>query len=122
MAGRRILVMDDEPNLRKVLSARLKANGFEVVTAEDGEDGIRKALEDPPALAIIDMAMPKKNGYQVCRALRAHALTKKLPIILLSAWVRSKEGEADELADVYMTKPFEAAELLRTIRGLLGNS
>ncbi len=119
MAKKKILVADDERMILKVIESRLKANHYDVVTAEDGEAAIDKAFKAKPDLIILDLAMPKKNGYQVSAELRKHPETKDIPIIILSAWVRDKAGENTAVADLYVNKPFEAEHLLASIKMLL---
>lgn len=120
----KILVADDEKMILKLIEARLKANKFDVATAENGVVALEKIKTFKPDLIILDLAMPEKNGYQVCRELRGtpeYAPYKKIPIIILSAWVRDKVGEDKALADAYVSKPFEPEKLLTEIRFLLEN-
>lgn len=119
MAKKKILVADDEKMILKVIESRLKANHYDVVTAEDGEEALNKAFKVKPDLIILDLAMPRKNGYQVSGELRKHPETRDIPIIILSAWVRDKAGENTALADLYVNKPFEAEHLLASIKKLL---
>lgn len=121
MAKKKILIADDEKMILKVIESRLKANRYDVVTAEDGEEALAKIFKVRPDLIILDLAMPKKNGYQVSSEVRKHPETAHIPIVILSAWVRDKAGENTALADVYVTKPFEAEHLLEVIRKLLDN-
>lgn len=124
MAKIKIVVADDEKMILKLIEARLKANKFDVATAENGVIALEKIKSFKPDLIILDLAMPEKNGYQVCRELRGtpeYAPYKKIPIIILSAWVRDKVGEDKALADAYVAKPFEPEKLLTEIRFLLDN-
>jgi len=120
----KILIADDEKIILKLVETRLKANRFDVVTAQDGVEALEKIKSTLPDLIILDLAMPLKNGYQVCHDLRGnpvYAAYKKIPIIILSAWVRDKVGEEKALADAYISKPFEPEQLLSEIRYLLEN-
>ncbi len=119
MTKKKILVADDEKMILKVIESRLKANHYDVVTAEDGEIALEKVFKSKPDLIILDLAMPKKNGYQVSAELRKNPETKDIPIIILSAWVRDKAGENTAVADLYINKPFEAEHLLASIKMLL---
>ena len=121
MANQTILVADDSPTeLRMVVSA-LQNRGYQIVTAADGEEAIEKASRDLPRLAILDIIMPKKNGFQVLRHIRSTPETKEMKIILLS----SKNQESDKFwglkqgADEYMTKPFEDAALVEMVAKLM---
>ena len=117
-----LLVIDDDPDQRRFLERTLQAAGYRVVTASDGESGLAAARSLTPDLVILDVMMPRLNGYQTCRALRADAATAGKPILLLTA-----KDEATDLywarevgADAFLTKPVELADLLSTIDGLAG--
>ena len=120
----RILVVDDEAPIVKVVSKRLEIEGFAVSVATDGEDGIRKARAEQPALILLDLMMPKMNGFEACTALKSDPATRQIPIIILSA----KTQEEDERralacgADAYFKKPFQAPLLMDGIRKLLARS
>jgi DNA-binding response OmpR family regulator len=117
--SRRILVIDDEPQMLLGLRDNLELDGYEVLTAADGEEGLAKALSTQPDLVILDLMLPRKSGFDVCRELRARAVGT--PIVMLTA--RSQETDKVlglELgADDYLTKPFSIAELLARIRAVL---
>src|SRR5579884_97389 len=111
----RILLVEDEEDLRMTLSDRLKAEGYALETASDGEDGLRKATQNSHDLIILDVMLPKKNGFDVCRDVRNAGIAA--PIIMLTA-----RGQlVDKVlglkigADDYLTKPFEVLELLARI-------
>jgi two-component system KDP operon response regulator KdpE len=114
----RILVVDDEPEIRRAVGRALTARGFDVETAEDGEKGLAKVAEFAPDLIVLDLNMPRLDGMSVCRRIRTWS---QVPIIILS--VREDESdkvEALELgADDYLTKPFGTNELLARVRALL---
>src|ERR1041384_2332105 len=115
----RILVIEDEPQMLLGLRDNLELEGYEVVTASDGEDGLAKAISTAPDLVILDITLPRKNGFEVCRELRARA--NPTPVVMLTA--RSQETEKVlglELgADDYVTKPFSITELLARVRAVL---
>ena len=121
MANQTILVADDSPiELRMVVTA-LQNKGYQIVTAGDGEEAIEKVTRELPRLAILDIIMPKKNGFQVLRHIRSSPETKEMKILLLS----SKNQESDKFwglkqgADAYMTKPFEDDVLIETVAKLM---
>lgn len=119
--GKRILVVDDESNIVQMLETRLKAKGFEVISAATGEEALSRVKKDHPDLVILDVMMPPPNGFQVCRTLKDDSDLKKIPIILLTA----KSTESDKFwgleagADAYVTKPYNADDLLTKVRTLL---
>ncbi|MBI2095332.1 MAG: response regulator [Candidatus Omnitrophica bacterium] len=117
----RILLVDDEPNIIKVVGRRLEAEGFEVIPAMDGESAFEKARSGKPDLVILDLMLPGLNGYEVCRLLKAGAGTWNIPVIMLTARVQeSDEARGFECGtDAYIGKPFRARELLDKIRQLL---
>jgi two-component system KDP operon response regulator KdpE len=114
----RILVIDDEPNITRVLRGSLSAQGYDVRTANDPEEGLRTFKEWPPDLVITDLMMPGISGVEVCRAIRANSA---VPILVLSVreHERSKVEALDAGADDYITKPFGIQELLARVRAHL---
>ena len=118
MSGRRILVVDDEPAIRRTLRANLSARGYEVLALETGEEALRAAAEWRPDLVMLDLMLPGLSGLEVCRALRAESA---VPILVLSARgeERTKVRALDLGADDYLTKPFGMDELLARVRALL---
>jgi DNA-binding response OmpR family regulator len=114
----RILIVDDEADLVSVLRIGLEIEGFEVLDAADGEEGLRRAREERPSLMVLDLMLPKLDGYKVCRALKFDERYKSLPIFILSA----RSGEQDRRlaldmgADAFVTKPYDMAELVAKIR------
>lgn len=121
MKPTRILIAEDEPNLRDVLRFQLEAAGFEVIEARDGQQALEYAWSQQPDLVLLDVMMPRLDGYEVCRRLRAAFETRTVPIIMLTA----KSEVADKLtgltdgANDYVTKPWEHRELLLRIRNIL---
>ena len=116
-----ILIIDDEQDMLDLLRPRLEAAGYEVSTAPDGQSGLDKAREEKPDLILLDVMMPKIDGYQVCRFLKFDEDYKHIPIILLTARGQEQDRETGKKvgADGYLTKPFEKEELLNTIDRLL---
>ena len=116
-----ILVADDDEDILQLVAMILEAEGYEVLTARDGEEAVRLAMAHGPDLCLLDVMMPKLDGCEVTRQLRSQVGTKDTPILLLSArtqWesvVKGREAGADE----YITKPFVADDLERSVRSLL---
>jgi DNA-binding response OmpR family regulator len=114
----RILIVDDDPAIRKFIKANLEARDYEVLQAADGEEGLKLVEMEMPDLILLDIMMPKVNGFEVCLRLREW---NEIPIIILSA----REGEMDKVkcldcgADDYLTKPFSLRELLSRIKAVL---
>jgi DNA-binding response OmpR family regulator len=114
-----ILVVEDEPTMLRGISDALKAKGFSVLTAPDGEKGLELATSSRPDLILLDVMLPKVNGYEVCRLLREEGLD--VPVIMLTA----KDQESDIVlglnlgADDYVTKPFSVRELMARVNAFL---
>jgi twitching motility two-component system response regulator PilH len=117
----RILIVDDSPTELALARSVLQQAGYQVRTATDGEQAIALANEEAPDLVVLDVVMPRKNGFQVCRHLKMGSTTKGTKVLMLS----SKGQEADRFwamkqgADLYMTKPFDARTLLTNVETLL---
>jgi DNA-binding response OmpR family regulator len=117
-----VLVADDDRDIRDLVAYRLARNGYEVVVANDGEEALRLAEEREPDLAILDVMMPRVDGYEVTRRLRAHESTARMPVILLTS--RAQEADVERGfaagADDYLRKPFSPQELGMRVRAILG--
>jgi len=117
MAGEKILVVDDSPTELELMTKPLINNNYNVITATDGEQAVEKALSEIPDLIVLDVIMPKMNGFQACRKIKSSSRTEHIPIVLLT----SKKEQSDEFwgkkqgADVYLTKPFEDKTLLDAV-------
>jgi twitching motility two-component system response regulator PilH len=115
---RTILVVDDSPSELKLMQQTLEGHGYEIVTAIDGEQALEKAAAHQPSVVVLDVVLPKKNGYQVCRQLKTGAGTKGIKVIL----VTSKTQESDRFwgmkqgADEYITKPYQPQDLVASVQ------
>jgi two-component system phosphate regulon response regulator PhoB len=121
MAREKVLVVEDERSLVEVLQYNLEKEGYEVIVASDGREGLRKAQTVLPDLILLDLMLPQMNGLDVCKELRASSRTARIPILMLTA----KAEETDQVvgfavgADDYVTKPFSVKVLLQRIKVLL---
>ena len=117
----RILLVDDEPSIVMMVGKRLEVSGFDVVIARDGAEGLQKAQTESPDLIILDLMLPKMNGYEVCTTLKQDSRYRNIPIVLFTAKAQQKDEDLGRQcgADGYLRKPFKAEELLGQIRILL---
>ena len=115
----RLLIVEDELPMRTALQDVLQSEGYRVLTAQDGESGLRRAMEEKPDLILLDIMMPKLDGYAVCAELRR--LLNPVPILMLTAkgQVEDRVIGLDAGADDYLVKPFSTEELLARVRALL---
>ena len=121
MANSKILVVEDSPTYLRKIADFLQGLGYEIITAIDGEEALEKAALENPNLIVLDVILPKKNGFQVCRQLKTSPTTQDIKILMMT----SKSQDSDRFwglkqgADDYMTKPFDDNELLTTVAKLL---
>ena len=121
MANEKILVVDDEEHILELISFNLTNNGYKVIKANNGIDAVRLAIEEKPKLILLDLMIPGKDGYDVCREVRSNSEIRNIPIIMLTA----KSEELDKIlglelgADDYITKPFSVRELLARVKAVL---
>jgi phosphate regulon transcriptional regulator PhoB len=119
--GKKILVVEDEPDIRKLVNYNLAQERFKVIEAEDGEQALKAIQRDRPHLVVLDLMLPGLSGIELCKLLRQRADTATLPILMLTA----KAGEADRVvglemgADDYLSKPFSPRELVARVRAIL---
>jgi CheY-like chemotaxis protein len=119
---RRILVVDDDPRLLHVVSMYLTIEGYEVATANDGEEALRHVDERPPDLIILDVMMPGMDGLEACRRLKRDPGTRSIPVLMFTALSREEDIEEGRSAgaDRFINKPFSLIGLQAVIRGFLG--
>lgn len=116
-----VLVIEDDPTNATVIIDYLAAQGFEVICANDGEQGLERFAEISPDVVIVDMLLPQQSGLEVVRALRASPGGGRVPILMMSAVSKQVHPEQPELGEVqgYLVKPFRMSELVARIRELL---
>jgi CheY-like chemotaxis protein len=124
---KKILVVEDDPVNQQILSDFLAANGYEIIAASSGPEGITRFQHDAPDLLLIDVQLPRKNGFELCREIKSSPEGKATPILLMSA-VYTDRDQSDRtvqigtLAEGYLSKPFDLVVLLATVRQLLGEA
>jgi len=120
MSQRRILICDDDPVILRLLQVNLELEGYEVLLAHDGEEVTRAALDEVPDLIILDIMMPRMDGYQAVDALKADESTASIPVVFLSA--KAQQSDIDRGlkhgVSAYLTKPFDPSELLEVVQRL----
>ena len=121
MSAAKIVVIEDEADIQDVLEYNLRREGFDVVTADNGRDGLRTIAQEKPDLVLLDLMIPEVDGLDVCRTLKSEATTRSIPIIMVTA----KSEESDVVlglglgADDYVQKPFSPRELVARVRAVL---
>ena len=122
MTKRRVLVVDDEPSILKIIATQLRVAGYEVAVAMDGAAALARVMESPPDLMILDVMLPKMNGYEVCTAIKQNAQLRRIPVIMFTAL----RGEQDYWkamscgADAHLTKPYSVEDLKQIVVRLIG--
>jgi len=116
-----VLVVDDDPVIQKLLQVNFEMEGYTVITAGDGLEGLERARAERPDVIICDIMMPRMDGLEVTRALKGDPDTQGIPILLLSAKAQQADVAAGQAtgADDYVTKPFDPLDLLTRVAGLL---
>ena len=118
---KKILIVDDEADIIEILQFVLEAQGYECITAMDGEEGLRLAKELLPDLIILDVMMPKINGYKISRLLKYDAKYKNIPILMITARSQEEDKSIGEETgvDEYITKPFQVDYVLQKVKSYL---
>jgi DNA-binding response OmpR family regulator len=118
----KILIAEDEPDIRELVAFTLRFAGYEVVTASNGEEAVQVAVREMPDMALMDVRMPRMTGYDACRAMKANPELKDIPVVFLSA-----KGQESEIAtgmeagaEDYLLKPFAPDQLTARVRAILG--
>lgn len=124
---KKILVVEDDPINQMILADFLAANGYETVAASSGPEGIEKFDSDAPDLLLVDVQLPRKNGFEVVREIKSRPAGKDTPILMMSAVYNDRDQSSrtiqlGTLADGYLTKPFDLVQLLLQVRQLLGEA
>jgi CheY-like chemotaxis protein len=119
--GRRILVVDDDVVIQKLLQVNFQMEGYEVSLAGDGVEALERVAEDPPDLILLDVMMPRMGGIECASKLKSDPETKDIPIIILSAKAQDADVKAGKAAgaDEYVTKPFDPLDLLDRVANLI---
>ncbi len=123
MAEPTVLVVDDSPTVRKIVQMTLQREHIRVVTASDGLSALTSVADEMPAVILLDIQLPRMDGYHICQIIRKHLQFRQIPIIMLSG----KDGLFDKMrgrlagSTEYLTKPFDSAELIQTVKKHLAN-
>jgi CheY-like chemotaxis protein len=120
MAGKRVLCCDDDPVILRLVQVNLELEGYHVLLAHHGEEAYEVATRELPDLIILDIMMPRWDGYQTCAALKANETTKAIPVVFLSAKAQQADIEKGKAlgVDEYVTKPFDPADLIDVVERL----
>ena len=123
MSRAKVLVVDDSWTELTIISSTLQREGFDVITAVDGEEALEKVLRENPQCVVLDVVMPRQNGFQLCRKLRhmEQGQGQHLPIIMLSSknTALDKRWGLQQGADLYLTKPFHHEDLVNSVKSLV---
>ena len=116
--GRKVLVIDDEPGIIEIVEANLEGDGFEVLSASNGKEGLEKIKSEAPELVVLDVMMPEMDGWEVLRSIEQDSATAGLPVIMLTAKAADEDYiyGLEEGAVEYITKPFLPQELVNRIK------
>ena len=121
MNPKKILVVDDEVDLVKTIQFALEAEGYQVLVSHNGEDALNQSRKEKPDLILLDLMLPKLDGYKVCRLLKFDEQYKHIPIMMLTAKTQQKDRllGMETGADEYITKPFDMEELMEKVKAYL---
>lgn len=118
---KRVLIIEDEPDIMELVMVTLGSENYKLLQAMDGLDGLEKGKKEHPDLILLDIMLPKKNGYDICRELKGSPDTADIPIIMLTAFGQKREIEEGYKvkADDYIVKPFEPVKLRERVKKIL---
>ena len=121
MSRGKVLVVDDEEYIQHILNFSFGAEGYEVITAADGEEAVTMARSEKPDIIVLDIMMPKMDGYEACKQIKADPQTQGIPVILLTAKGREVDRKlgAEAGADDYVVKPFSPGRLIERVEGFI---
>jgi len=121
MSRGKVLVVDDEEYIQHILNFSFGAEGYEVITAADGEEAVKIARSEKPDIIVLDIMMPKMDGYEACKQIKADPQTQDIPVILLTAKGREVDRKlgAEAGADDYVVKPFSPGRLIERVEGFI---
>jgi two-component system alkaline phosphatase synthesis response regulator PhoP len=121
MSRGKVLVVDDEEYIQHILNFSFGAEGYDVLTASDGEEALKRARKDRPDVIVLDIMMPKMDGYEACKRLKSDPQTKNIPVILLTAKGRDVDRKLGTAAgaDDYVVKPFSPGRLIERVQGII---
>jgi DNA-binding response OmpR family regulator len=121
MSRGKVLVVDDEEYIQHILNFSFGAEGYEVITAADGEEAVTIARSEKPDIIVLDIMMPKMDGYEACKQIKADPQTQGIPVILLTAKGREVDRKlgAEAGADDYVVKPFSPGRLIERVEGFI---
>ncbi|HEX2346795.1 MAG TPA: response regulator [Ktedonobacterales bacterium] len=122
MPAPKVLVVDDSWTDLTLIATPLRESGYDVVTAADGDEALEMVGSERPQCVVLDVVLPKQNGFQVCRKLKQNEASRHIPVILVSGknTPLDKKWGLQQGADLYITKPFDKEELLTSVRALIG--
>jgi twitching motility two-component system response regulator PilH len=121
MSATKVLVVDDSWTDLTLIATPLRESGYDVITAVDGDEAVEKVMQERPHLVVLDVILPKQNGFQLCRKLKQMEVAQNIPIILISSksTALDKRWGMQQGADLYLTKPFNKDELIASVRSLV---
>jgi CheY-like chemotaxis protein len=117
---KRVLICDDDPVILRLLQVNLEIEGYDVISAHHGEEAVQLALSERPDLVVLDIMMPRMDGYEACQQIKSHDATRDIPIVFLSAKAQQSDIDMGTSFGVtqYLTKPFDPTELLQVVERL----
>lgn len=121
--AKKILFIEDETDQVMVIQARLEANGYDVVSAADGEEGLKKVYEEKPDLILLDLVIPKLDGFEVCKKIKADPQVSNIPVMIITAvGMKDLDRLCHEMhADDFVKKPYEATDFMQKVKKLIGS-